>query len=75
MQAYEGFIENGRFYPLGQTLSIKGRRRVVMTVFDDPAPEQTETLQAKAWREFFEAVNASEEEIPDTLSGSTVCKL
>lgn len=67
MQAYEGYFENGHFFPIGQTVSIQGRRRVVMTVLDDSAPEQTETTQAKAWREFFETVNASGEEIPETF--------
>ena len=33
----------------------------------EAVPEQKETSQAKAWREFFEAVNASDEEIPETF--------
>ncbi|MCL1820603.1 MAG: hypothetical protein FWG36_08125 [Oscillospiraceae bacterium] len=67
MQAYEGFFENGRFTPIGQPVSVKGRRRAVMTVFDDTMSSQAETLQAKAWREFFEAVNASDEAMPETF--------
>lgn len=67
MEAYEGYYEDGRFYPTGQAISIKGRRRVRLTVFDEPMPEKTETPQATAWREFFETVNASSEEIPEAF--------
>jgi hypothetical protein len=41
MQAYEGFIENGQFYPIGTPTRIKGRRRVIMTVLDEPKQEKT----------------------------------
>jgi len=67
LQAYEGYLEEGRFIPIGSSVSIQGRRRVIVTVLDEPVAEQDETLQAKAWREFFEAVNASDEEIPETF--------
>ena len=67
LKAYEGYLEKGRFYPLGAPLSIQGRRRVIVTVLDEPAPEQKGTSQAQAWREFFETVNASGEEIPETF--------
>jgi hypothetical protein len=67
MQAYEGFFENGQFYPIGQPVNLLGRRRVVLTVFDEPGAEQNETPQARAWGEFFEAVNASAEDIPETF--------
>jgi hypothetical protein len=40
MQAYEGFIENGQFFPIGTPTRITGRRRVIMTVLDEPVPEQ-----------------------------------
>jgi hypothetical protein len=63
MQAYEGYFENGRFTPIGQPLSIQGRRRVILTVFDEPA--QKKQSRIKAWDEFFESVNASDETIPE----------
>ena len=65
-QTYEGYFENGQFYPI-DAVNIQGRRRVILTVFNEPVSEQKETSQAKAWREFFEAVNASDEEIPETF--------
>jgi len=64
LRAYEGYLEKGRFYPIGPHISIQGRRRVIITVLDEPA-ERDETPQAEAWREFFDTVNSSEEEIPE----------
>ena len=46
MQAYEGYFENGLFYPIGAPVSIQGRRRVILTVLDEPVPENKETPQA-----------------------------
>jgi len=67
MEAYDGYYEDGRFYPVGQAVNIRGRRRVRLTVFDEPKTEQLETEQAVAWREFFEVVNSSSEEVPKTF--------
>jgi len=67
MEVYDGFYEDGRFYPAGQAVDIRGRRRVTLTVFDETETEQKETEQAVAWREFFEAVNSSSEEVPDSF--------
>ena len=35
-QAYEGYFENGSFYPVGQVVNSPVRRRAVVTVFDEP---------------------------------------
>ena len=35
-QAYEGYFENGRFYTAGRVISIPERRRVTITVMDEP---------------------------------------
>ena len=67
LQAYEGYLDKGRFYPSGPSVRIQGRRRVIVTVLDEPTPEQKETPQAQAWREFFDTVNASNEAIPETF--------
>ena len=73
LQAYEGYLEEGRFYPVGPPVKLQGRCRVIVTVLDDTTPEQKkapepeETDQAAAWRVFFESVNLSDEEIPDTF--------
>ena len=45
MQAYEGYIENGQFTPIGLSARITGRRRVIMTMLDEPAEiEATEEM-------------------------------
>jgi hypothetical protein len=36
MQAYEGYFEDGRFTPIGKSVNIRGRRRVRLTVLDEP---------------------------------------
>ncbi len=67
LQAYEGYIEKGHIYPVLPLKEIKGRRRVIITVLDEPANDKKEKPQAKAWREFFEAINESDEPIPETF--------
>ena len=58
MQMYEGYLEDGKFYPLEQA-NIKGRHRVVVMVIDDP--EQTFDKEqkgyVKAYRDFFDVVS------------------
>ena len=66
MQTYEGYLDNGRFIPL-VAANIPNRRRAILTVLDEPVKKTRETAHAKAWREFFEAINASDEEVPETF--------
>ena len=42
-QAYEGYLEKGRFYPMGTPVSIEGRRRVILTILDEPPREKSDT--------------------------------
>ena len=50
MQEYEGYFENGRFTPIGKSVNIRGRRRVVLKVFDEPSqPPDTEQELRAAW--------------------------
>ena len=47
MQAYEGYLENGQFYPIRENTRIIGRRKVIMTVLDDQkSDDTTETLSS-----------------------------
>ena len=74
MQAYEGFFEDGRFTPTGQAVNIRGRRRVVMAVYDDPAPPSTTALRAAWLDKLNTAIGLSlDEELPD-LTRSTVMR-
>ena len=69
MQAYEGYFENGQFYTAGRIINIPERKRVFLTVLEEPpkAVQAIESEHAKAWREFFDAVNANDEEIPEII--------
>jgi hypothetical protein len=62
-------LKTGCFIQFGSPIKINGRRRVILTLLDETVPENEnkKMLQAKAWREFFDAVNASGEEIPETF--------
>ncbi|MCL1824240.1 MAG: hypothetical protein FWG44_08560 [Oscillospiraceae bacterium] len=35
MQAYEGYLEDGQFFPFETKTNIKGRRRVIVTLLDE----------------------------------------
>jgi hypothetical protein len=66
MQAYQGYFEGGKFVSSG-TVEIPERKRVILTVLDEPVQERHENKQAEAWQEFFDTVNASDEKIPETF--------
>ena len=46
LQTYEGYFEDGRFYPIG-SVNIQSRRRVLITVLNEPINEVHNT-----WAEF-----------------------
>ena len=35
MQVYEGYLEDGQFFPNMKNICITGRRKVIVTVLDD----------------------------------------
>jgi len=53
LEAYEGYFEDGQFFPLGAQINIANRRRVILTVLDDAIPSGAVTPQAAALLEFF----------------------
>ena len=63
MQAYEGYFENGQFYPIGQTVHIKGRKRAIINILDDEVPE-TQTRSQKQY-EALQKFSAAMKEITD----------
>jgi hypothetical protein len=78
MQAYEGYLEKGNIYPIAPLKGIPGRRRVIITVLDEPTREKADTVRAKeaakedkelrmAWlNQLHKAVDASMgEDLPD----------
>ena len=72
MQAYEGYIENGRFHPAGVLSSINGRRRVILTVLDEPLKMPVEDDGKAFWADFTSLIAQSaneelrEEDFPRT---------
>ena len=52
MQAYEGYVENGRFYPIGLLTRIAGRQRAILTVLDEPMEIPDENDDKTFWAEF-----------------------
>ena len=56
LQAYEGYLEKGRFYPIGAPVSIQGRCRVIVMVLDGPAHEKRDT-----WAELDRIVSEMDE--------------
>jgi len=63
MQAYEGYFENGRVFPIGVPATIKGRHRVIITVLDEPAPEVKETAHTTSWKKFLRGINDCDESL------------
>ena len=62
-QAYEGYFENGRFYTAGRTVNLPERRRVYITVLDEPIADNE---NAEAWREFLQEIqNIDNEPLPE----------
>ena len=58
-QAYEGYFENGRFYTAEQVINLPERRRVYITVLDEPMPDNE---NAKAWHEFLTEIEKIDNE-------------
>jgi len=59
MQAYEGYFENGQFYPMMQAVRTFGRRRAFLTILDEPV---TNNEHLKAWQEFFKEIEEIDDE-------------
>ena len=64
-QAYEGYFENGSFFSGGQTIRIPEKKRVYITILNEPVQESDE--KADTLKEIFASINACDEEIPDTF--------
>jgi hypothetical protein len=65
MQTYEGYYEEGRFYPIGQMTGLSGRQRVLITILDEPEHDNATARRLAAINDFFAAIDASEENVPE----------
>jgi hypothetical protein len=61
----EGYFEDGRFYPIGHTVLMPGRRRAFITILDEPPRDATTAGRLAALDAFFAAIEASDETIPE----------
>ena len=60
LKAYEGYLEEDRFYPIGAPMNIQGRRKVIVTVLNEPTGKKSDT-----WAELKKLVSEmSEDEKP-----------
>ena len=64
-QAYEGYFENGQFYPTEQTINISGRRRAFITILDELEKDKTIERRLAAIDRFLTIIESSDEEIPE----------
>jgi len=67
VQAYEGYVEGGQFYPKEIPIRLTGRFRAVLTVLDVPSQANTDLCSRIEWLNRLEAeiVLSSNEELPD----------
>ena len=65
LQAYEGFLEEGQFYPIGSPVSIQGRRRVIVTILDESERDNETARRLGALDKFFAEVENSDEKVPE----------
>ena len=63
MQTYEGYVEDGKFFPIG-LMKRTGPRRAFLTVLDEPAPSPAPE-KAEAFIEEF--TNLLDDRIPVTI--------
>jgi len=61
MQAYEGYLEDGRFFPFGVQTKIAGRQRVIVTVLGDEQRELKRQAELKLFAELEEGRKSGEE--------------
>ena len=70
MQAYEGYFENGQFYTSGRKIRIPERKRIFLTILEEPPSQlsnKNEDLKRRA--EWLKKLNAAiqlslDEELP-----------
>ena len=67
VQAYEGYVEDGKFYPRDIPLLRVGRFRAILTVLDEPTQVETSQPLRLEWLNRLEAAVAlsDDEDLPD----------
>ena len=65
MQTFEGYVENGHFYPAGGELLVNGRRRAFITILNEPTRDNETERRLAALDKFFSVIDESNEEVPE----------
>jgi len=61
-QAYEGYFESGKFYTAGKPLRIPERRKVLITIFDEPVQNASHATAPKWLGELHQLLENSGDE-------------
>jgi len=61
-QAYEGYFESGKFYTAGKPLQIPERRKIYITIFNEPVQNTPPTTAPNWLGELHQLLNASGDE-------------
>jgi len=77
VQAIDGYLENGQFYPIGQIERKSGRIRAILTVLDEPI-KQEEILPDEsrlAWLNKLKEMilGSMDEDFPDLPQRKPMC--
>ena len=65
MITIEGYVENGRFFPVGSNLLVTGRRRAFVTILDESARDDETVRRLGALDKFFAEIESSDEKVPE----------
>jgi len=68
LQAYEGYLEDGKFHPIGQPLRKQGRQRAILTLLHEPTKAEKQQARAEWLTRLKQAYEDSiDEELWDLL--------
>ena len=84
LQAFEGYLEDGRFYPSKQPIQKMGKVRAILTILEEPADDLS-TSQAESYTNWHNRLKATiaaslDEDLPDITRSKdmhlafTICK-
>ena len=65
LQTYEGYMENGQFFPIGLTPSVTGRKRAFVTILNEPSLDDETMHRLDALDKFFTEIEGSDEKVPE----------
>ena len=52
MRACEGYVENGKFHPIGHLLKSPDKLRAILTILDEPVAVRNKNDDKVFWAEF-----------------------